>query len=430
MSLTTDYLRGTEWQFGSRLTTEHVWDAFIIVSLLDNKLRQNQKLYVPHTGLQKDRFTEAMAERNRDIVLNGQPDAVGHACDKCLRIYKTNEGEIRHCHPIVGDGISIGRPCCAEFACRKPLQNNRHWYCKAHFDQHQVCAIVKCDNQITGDDSKTCSNPEHKEIERKNKEKGASTFILKDRFRHSQASNLVNSLETQEIQQAEDVEETTQEWFEVDDITNTVQLRSKPNPGTVGVEDDVLAPETCPSKPPTGNRVVKAQFGRCRTHNEQTLVRPCGIIYARATMFGTEAVSNFLKMVENGFSVPGSRKPEHIFYDTNCLARQQAEKNPWFKGIGMCVDVWHFLNKHQVTHEYCQKNCNPSMYPELLDELGKWFFNTSVAEQVNAWLQGYHSICCEMLPIKFDFFLDEMIRQRNVEHLKKLDAEGKNPRIV
>ncbi len=43
-----------------------------------------------------------------------------------------------------------------------------------------------------------------------------------------------------------------------------------------------------------GNRVLKAQFGRRRTHNEQTLVRPCGIIYARATMFGTEAVSNFL----------------------------------------------------------------------------------------------------------------------------------------
>jgi hypothetical protein len=41
-------------------------------------------------------------------------------------------------------------------------------------------------------------------------------------------------------------------------------------------------------------------------------------------------------MVQNAFSVPGAKKPEHIFYDTNCLARQQAEKSfPWFKDIGI-----------------------------------------------------------------------------------------------
>lgn len=58
--------------------------------------------------------------------------------------------------------------------------------------------------------------------------------------------------------------------------------------------DDIAVSDPCPSKAATGNRVLKAQFGRRRTHNEQTLVRPCGIIYARATMFGAEAVSNFL----------------------------------------------------------------------------------------------------------------------------------------
>lgn len=42
-------------------------------------------------------------------------------------------------------------------------------------------------------------------------------------------------------------------------------------------------------------------------------------------------------MVQNAFSVPGAKKPKHIFYDTNCLALQQAEKSfPWFKGISMC----------------------------------------------------------------------------------------------
>jgi hypothetical protein len=62
-------------------------------------------------------------------------------------------------------------------------------------------------------------------------------------------------------------------------------------------------------------------------------------------MFGAEAVSKFLVMVKNTFSVPGAQKPEHIFYDTNCDARQQAEKDPWFKDVGMCVHAWHFRNK-------------------------------------------------------------------------------------
>jgi len=148
----------------------------------------------------------------------------------------------------------------------------------------------------SGLDSKTCSIPEHKAFERKNKEKGASNFILKERFRYTQASQPVDTLATQQIDHVDDVEETTIEWFEVDDNTNTVRLKSRANPGTVGTEDDAALPplDPCPSKSATGNRVVKAQFSRKRTHNEQTLVRPCGIIYARAMMFGAEAVSNFL----------------------------------------------------------------------------------------------------------------------------------------
>ena len=70
------------------------------------------------------------------------------------------------------------------------------------------------------------------------------------------------------------------------------------------------------------------------------------------------------------------------------------------------------------------------MFLELLDESGKWFLNTSVTEQINTWLQGYHSMVREMLPDKFDFFLDEMIMRHNVEHLKKLQEQGHNPRAL
>ena len=48
------------------------------------------------------------------------------------------------------------------------------------------------------------------------------------------------------------------------------------------------------SSDPTGKRKnrLRAQFGRKRTHNEQVIVAPCGIIIARETFFGAEAVSS------------------------------------------------------------------------------------------------------------------------------------------
>ena len=302
------------------------------------------------------------------------------------------------CQVIAGDGLSMGRLCCGVFRCTEPLQNKRHRFCKTHFNNHDICTIVGCDNP-TSDGSKTCSDNEHKTLEKKNKERGAAAFMLKERLRKTQFSHPTESIS---ITPDESLPTHVTEWFEVEAEGNVAVVPL--TPGSIGIADDTAEP--CPLKLETGNRKIKAQFGRRRTHNEHTLVRPCGIIFARATFFGAEAVSNFpvsistfsvsshiywQVMCQNAFSIPGARKPEHIFYNTNCDARQQAQRSyPWFDGIGMYVDVWHFLNKHQVMHEYCQKHCNPAMYKELLDEFGRWFFNTSVAEQTNAWLQGYH----------------------------------------
>jgi len=37
---------------------------------------------------------------------------------------------------------------------------------------------------------------------------------------------------------------------------------------------------------------VKGQFGQKQTHNEQVLITPCGIILARETFYGAEAISS------------------------------------------------------------------------------------------------------------------------------------------
>ena len=66
----------------------------MVLALLRANQSNNSHLEVPHEGKQKDRFTLAMEERNKRIIHEGQPNAVCHACDKCLRIYADGEGVV------------------------------------------------------------------------------------------------------------------------------------------------------------------------------------------------------------------------------------------------------------------------------------------------------------------------------------------------
>jgi hypothetical protein len=68
-------------------------------------------------------------------------------------------------------------------------------------------------------------------------------------------------------------------------------------------------------------------------------------------------------------------------------------------------------------------------HPELLREGGKaWYFNSSIAEQTNVWLGGYHSICREMSQDRYEFFLDEMVARKNKITFERLREGGSNPR--
>jgi hypothetical protein len=120
-------------------------------------------------------------------------------------------------------------------------------------------------------------------------------------------------------------------------------------------------------------------------------------------------------------------KPEHIFFDNNCTLAKMVKDDPFFKEIGPTVDVF-FKSKHSENDLFCQQHCNPVAYPELIADDGSWFFNSSIAEQTNVWLGGYHSICREMLVDKYIFFLDEMIRRRNNLTKERLAKQGRRPR--
>ncbi|KAJ6456275.1 hypothetical protein C8R47DRAFT_996346 [Mycena vitilis] len=427
------------WQFGLKLTPNHIWDAFVIKSLLEDRHRNSTLLEVEHGGDQNIRFQAAMHERNEHIILLGQ-DEVPHYCDRCMRVWEDEDGTLHRTWVIASDGNSMGHPCCGEFRCTEALQSTRgrRHFCETHDHLHSVCAIVDCNSPIVAG-TKACPLPAHQEMERLNTARGKAAFTLKHRLQRQKIRNALASApsDAPPIDDAgpdedddDNVEEMVEEWFGIEDDGSVRRYEGK-NLWSVGVSDEDI-PDPCDPKSEHGNRKIKALFHRRRTHNEQTLIRPCGVIFARATFFGAEAVSNVLLFVKNAFSVPGAHKPDHFIYDTNCDAKQQVMKppgDPWWDSIGMCVDVWHFLNKHKASHEFCQKHCNPADYPELMNEDGQtWFFNTSIAEQVNVWLGGYHVIVREMLSVKYNFFLDEMIRLRNVATVSQLERDGHHPR--
>lgn len=108
-----------------------------------------------------------------------------------------------------------------------------------------------------------------------------------------------------------------------------------------------------------------------------------------------------------------SFKPNHIFYDNNCNLSKIVRDDPYFANIGLSVNVFHFTCKHTINDIFCQTHCNPHAFPELLNPEGGWYFNSSIAEQTNVWLGGYHSICREMKVDKYRFFLDEMVMRKN-----------------
>ena len=126
----------------------------------------------------------------------------------------------------------------------------------------------------------------------------------------------------------------------------------------------------------------------------------------------------------------GGFMPNHIIFDNDCSVAKHVKDDPDFRNVGLTVDVFHFANKHAETDTFCQSNCNPALFPELLGENGKnWFFNTSIAEQTNVWLGGFHSICREMSGDMFDFFLDEMIMMRNQVTKARLTGQDLNPQL-
>ncbi|KAF6744848.1 hypothetical protein DFP72DRAFT_1176610, partial [Ephemerocybe angulata] len=360
------------WKFKDEVGYEHVYDGFTILSLLEYAEGNNTALSARHTGEEFGRFDDAvrlLVQRRRF----SHPE-VYHECDVCTRIFKGKKYRV-----VVTDGVTVGRPCCNTHNCKTALESPKNRFCKDCKELYgDKCRIKGCQEKQVKE-RKTCAEEKHQAVEDLYNERGKARFqlqqlLLRAWVTHPESSEPVISSDT------------------------PTGDRSKP-PEPVPAIDELEEVEVVTS-------------------------------VARETFYGAEGVGSVIELLKRVYFIKGTM-PEHIFYDTNCILAKAVADDPAFEGVKLTVDVFHFRSKHKETDEFCQKNCNPAAHEELLGEGSKaWFFNSSIAEQTNVWFGGYHSICREMSQLRYDFFLDEMIRRRNAQTLERLRAKGSNPRNV
>ncbi|KAI0311591.1 hypothetical protein OF83DRAFT_1068546 [Amylostereum chailletii] len=361
------------WTTNPELSPEIIWDTFFQFSLLcecDEQVKNGSpvNLVMNNSGDQATRLHKKLDKRNKLMVGPGQ-EYWDHVCDLCCKV-KVIDGK----PPVVTDGITIGRPCCSVHDCQGDLPSQQARFCLAHSAKIEECAVDGCTASVE-QGYRTCPEEQHRKLEALGDEGHTAMFQLRRRAqRHGvlqPEESILSSSGTDEVLQDNGLD----------------------------VDEDGI----CPEKDEAGNTKLRARFSRRRTHGEQLCVATCGVILGRATMYGSEAVS--------AVRVSSIELTDHEPHLANCA---------------LPVDVFHMKTKHKDSDKYCGTHCNPVLFPDLIQD-GKWRFNSSAAEMTNSWFGGFQSIVQEMRKDRYDFFLDEMIKQRNRMIVNDLECRGLHP---
>ncbi|KAF8957712.1 hypothetical protein BDZ97DRAFT_2078966 [Flammula alnicola] len=418
------------------LDVEDVWDGLLLYWVLEDAQEREEVLELVHDApSQAKRLQPALHARNLRMAGPGQ-EAWNHACEvqswdwkktatrpdwtakrpdqqSGLLIFENQRPQkdrpdlslqigpkgiqIVYVRSTVTDGVGIGRPTCGVHDCDIPLELVKDQFCPTHADQDLICVVTAC-SEYADEGHRTCSLKEHRELENYNSEKNKAMFQLRERL-----ARLRTSQPRESIPVAGD---------------------------DIGLDEEVLVDNNgiCDGKPEEGNQTLRARFGRKRTHNEELCVTSCGVILGRATFYGSEAPNGVVSFWKKLFPTRRSL-PSVLWHDNNCriVAMLDNPDHPdtYFEYSALPVDVFHFKCKHKASDEKCNDRCNPVNWPELCTREGTWRFNSSAAEQANAWIGGYQAIVREMQADRYEFFLDEMIKRRNCNIIKDLEKKGK-----
>ncbi|KAH9824422.1 hypothetical protein DFH28DRAFT_879391 [Melampsora americana] len=405
--------------FGPSLSESVCKDGMTIVDLLFLADEQSQLLVVPNGGLDSSRYKLAQDLYSSENYSVGSAHR-NHACSLCVS-ETTTADRVQLIRAIVTDGVTLGfRRCSAsevqrkmvakeidaeegdslhDGPCKRPLLKITDRFCPYHYKYlHNVCQAQPC-IKPTIPGTKTCHLESHILADQKFTEQGNSNFQLSAMLTRPNSSLPIDPTVYQDpvTTQFQDYE--------------TIKMGNESNRSEENARDGGASKK---SKEP--------QMSRKRTHNDQVIVAPCGIILARQTMFNAEAVSA-VKVLELSSEISlflldtfPNDMPEVIFYDNACKLLQHIFKCPEtrdkFRHSIIAVDAFHFKS-HSDKDCFCRSWTDPNIFPQLQDNQGKWRFNSSAAEVANIWYGAFASICRGMTSIEYHFFLNGMVRRRN-----------------
>lgn len=256
-------------------------NGFFLYSLLLDCFEANGCLILPHdASSQSERLDYAMHRRNKAMEGIGQ-ECWSHACSLCFQLDIGEDGQPRmlllfpsqlintNVHSsgklqfAVGDGVTLGHPCCSVHDCHIPLSSTRDRFCPEHKILERSCAVVGCTIPHSPG-MMTCENPAHRQLEDRFFRHDKALFKLRAKLKKKGLAVPSDSARLDGSTAEDDASEERE-----------------------GLHEE----EECSGKPESGNAKLRSTFSRRRTHNEQLIMRPCSIILSRATFFGSESVS-------------------------------------------------------------------------------------------------------------------------------------------
>ncbi|KAJ6561919.1 hypothetical protein B0H19DRAFT_1143016 [Mycena capillaripes] len=382
-----------------QLDGELVLDAFFYHAVLRDKSTRKEILRLPHHGSQRHRLDNVLKERNFRMIGTGQ-EMWAHTCDRCMKVYQGEDGHWYQITAGVHDGVTVRCLVCSIHDCTEPLPSQKARFCKTHSALNNICYINGCQAPIELGFN-TCSLEPHRAHELASWDKHAAMFQLKNRL-------------------------------QTHGIPEVPPAGSPPVPSSSSPASSSVLAQAPPSTL-TPNPAVKGKNSRSWSHNEQLFVRCCGVIISRATFYGSEGLTGVSAFLKATFppKYPGAM-PSYIFYDNNCSFKKHllASGDHYFDRVGLPVDVWHFKCKHKEQDVFCQVHCNPARFRELIGEKNTWIFNSSAAEQSNAWFGKFQNTVQEMPVLRYNFFLDEMIAIHNRHVVTELARTGERPHML
>lgn len=191
---------------------------------------------------------------------------------------------------VVIDGITIGHPCCGVHNCKEPLQSQSHRFCATHIGHNTVCSILECQSPAVSG-SRACSDPTHQSVEAEYRAAGKARRQLRERLqkaREACAALSGTKVPDQDFESTEELDADPAAQVFLMDASGNVSYEeggSTQRAGRPGQGEGERSQND-------GKKRLRAQFGRKRTHNEQIIIAPCGVIIARTTFYGAEAIGS------------------------------------------------------------------------------------------------------------------------------------------